>query len=141
MAYYTAQQIQQQLKRQVGVPVAPNFVVNALFEQGAELTLTVTPDMKRLGDTLSGPVLMAAADVAMYAAIIAHVADGENAVTSHLNIEFLRRPPLVDLRIRAYILRSGRRHIACRVELLSGDTLVAHVTGAYARMLTPTSGV
>lgn len=143
MTYRTAAEIQHSILTQVGVAVAPEFVVNELFDQGAEITLTVTQQMSRLGATLSGPVLMTAADAAMYAAIIAHVPDGENAVTSHLNIEFLRRPPLVDLRARAHILRSGRRSVTCRVELFSGEeaTLVAHVTGAYARMLNPTSGV
>lgn len=142
MPLHSADAIQTMIRNQVGVAVAPEFVVDSLFDNGSQITLAVGPGMTRLGDTISGPVLMTAADAAMYAAIIAHVPDGQNAVTSHLNIEFLKRPPLADLCARATILRVGRRSVACRVELFSVDdpSLVAYVTGAYARMSTPTSG-
>jgi len=143
MSLYNAVDIQAMIRSQVGVAVAPEFVVDSIFDDGAQITLAVGPEMARLGDTVSGPVLMTAADAAMYAAIIAHVPDGQNAVTSHLNIEFLKRPPLAGLRARAIILRVGRRSVACRVELYTAgeQRLVAHVTGAYARMTSATSGV
>ncbi|MDA3922434.1 MAG: PaaI family thioesterase [Salinisphaera sp.] len=128
--------IQATIRAHVGVVASPEFVVEQIFEDGAQVVLGHAPGMSRLGDTVSGPVLMTLADAAIYAAIIAHVPDGENAVTSHLNIEFLRRPPLADLRARAFILRAGRRSVTCRAELFSGDDAkpVAHVTAAYARI-------
>lgn len=133
--------IQATIRAHVGVVAAPAFVVEQIFDDGAQVGLGAAPGMSRLGDTVSGPVLMTLADAAIYAAIIAHVTDGEHAVTSHLNIEFLRRPPLAALRARAYILRAGRRSVACRAELFGGDDgrPVAHVTAAYAR-LSPTNG-
>ena len=50
-----------------------------------------------------------------------------------MNIEFLRRPPPAGLRVRASVLRAGRRQVSCAVEIFSeaDDALVAHVTGAY----------
>ncbi|GAB3674882.1 PaaI family thioesterase [Salinisphaera aquimarina] len=143
MALMTPDQIEAVVRRNVGVPTQPHFEVLAVGTESADIRLPYNDGMTRLGDTISGPVLMTAADAAMYAAIIAHVPDGEYAVTSHFHIDFLRRPRAADVLARAHILRAGRRSVTCRVELFSQDfdTLVAHVSGAYARMTTATSGV
>ena len=143
MALLTAEQIEAVVCRNVGVTSRPHFEVLAVGEASADIRLPYSQGMTRLGDTVSGPVLMTAADAAMYAAILAHVPDGEYAVTSHFHIDFLSRPGPEDVLARAHILRAGRRSVACRVELFSGnfDTLVAHVSGAYARMSSATSGV
>lgn len=143
MALYASADVEAIIRRNVGAAAQPEFQVCAIGDQQAEVRLPYTPGMTRLGDTISGPVLMLAADAAMYAAIVAHVPDGEYAVTSHFHIDFLRRPQAADVLARAHILRAGRRSVTCRVELFSRDfdNLVAHVSGAYARMLTPTSGV
>jgi len=143
MALLTPEQIEAVVRQNVGVATQPHFDVLAVGDQSADIRLPYGPGMTRLGDTVSGPVLMTAADAAMYAAIIAHVPGGEYAVTSHFHIDFLRRPGPADVLARAHILRAGRRSVTCRVELFSGDfdTLVAHVSGAYARMTSATSGV
>jgi len=143
MTLLTAEQIEAVVCQNVGVASRPHFEVLAVGDDSAEIRLPYSPGMTRLGDTVSGPVLMTAADAAMYAAIIAHVPGGEYAVTSHFHIDFLSRPGPVDVLARAHILRAGRRSVTCRVELFSGDfdTLVAHVSGAYARMTSATSGV
>ncbi len=47
----------------------------------------------RPGGTVSGPSLFALADVAAYAAILAHIGPVALAVTTNLNINFLRSPP------------------------------------------------
>ncbi|MBS63372.1 PaaI family thioesterase [Salinisphaera sp.] len=142
MSLKDAGQIETVIRRNVGSPGQPAFRVLAVGSAHADICLPYDEGMTRLGDTISGPVLMTAADAAMYAAIIAHVPDGEYAVTSHFNIDFLRRPKAADVLARATLLRVGRRTVTCRVELFSQDfdTLVAHVTGAYARMNTATSG-
>lgn len=143
MSYYPAEQIQTMIRANVGTPGAPGFRVLAIGEASADICVPFNAGMTRLGDTVSGPVLMTAADAAMYAAIIAHVPDGEYAVTSHFHIDFLSRPRATDVLARAHLLRTGRRSVTCRVELFSGDfdTLVAHVSGGYARMNSATSGV
>lgn len=143
MAFFSAAAVEAIVRRNVGVATQPHFEVSAIGHGYAELRLPFDPGMTRLGETISGPVLMTAGDAAMYAAIIAHVPDGEYAVTSHFHIDFLRRPQAADVLARAHILRAGRRSVTCRVELFSQDfdTLVAHVSGAYARMPSATSGV
>lgn len=128
--------IEAMIRDNTGIPGRPRFEVVSAGGHAADIRVPYDRDMTRLGDTISGPVMMAAADAAMYAAIIAHVEDGQYAVTSHLNIEFLRRPEPGDIHARAHILKLGRRLIPCRVEIFSADrtTLVAHVSGAYALM-------
>lgn len=133
--------IEDMIRNNTGVPGRPDFEVIDVADHFAEIRVPYDMSMTRLGDTISGPVLMATADAAMYAVIIAHVEHGQYAVTSHLNIEFLRRPEAADLYARARILKLGRRFIPCQVDLFSNDreTLVAHVSGAYALMRPPAS--
>jgi len=142
MSLLDAEEIETVIRRNVGAPGSPRFHVLDIGETHADICLPYDEGMTRLGNTISGPVLMTLADAAMYTAIIAHVPDGEYAVTSHFHIEFLQRPRAADVLARAHLLRVGRRSVTCRVELFSEDfdTLVAHVSGAYARMNTATSG-
>jgi len=46
----------------------------------------------RPGGTVAGPVMMGLADAAMYALVLAHAGPVELAVTTSLNINFLRKP-------------------------------------------------
>ena len=46
----------------------------------------------RPGNTVSGPVMMTLADVALYIAILARIGIVPLAVTTNLSINFLRRP-------------------------------------------------
>lgn len=142
MSLMTEQEIETVIRRNTGAPGQPPFTVMDIGAAHADIQLPYAEGMTRLGGTVSGPVLMTLADAAMYTAIIAHVPDGEFAVTSHFHIDFLSRPKAADVLARAHLLRVGRRSVTCRVELFSEnfDTLVAHVSGAYARMNTATSG-
>jgi uncharacterized protein (TIGR00369 family) len=88
----------------------------------------------RPGGTLSGPVIMALADAAMYAVVLGRLGRVEMAVTANLNINFLAKPKPLDLVAEARILRLSRRQAVCEVALYSQgeQELVAHVTGTYA---------
>jgi len=92
------------------------------------------PELVRPGGTVAGPVLMALADYAMYAVVLSLEPWAEQAVTSNLNINFLRRPPPADVLAEGRIIRLGRRLAVCEVLLRSDgqDDPVAHVTGTYA---------
>lgn len=122
------------IRTNVGVAADFDFEVVGLPDAGAEIRLPFADKMQRLGGTVSGPVLMTLVDTAMYAAVIGHVVNGEFGVTSHLNIEFLRRPGPETLRARAEILRQGRRQVACAVavEDEAERRLLAYATGVYA---------
>lgn len=142
MSLMSPEQIETVIRRNTGAPGQPPFTVMDIGASHADIRLPYNEGMTRLGGSISGPVLMTLADAAMYTAIIAHVPEGEYAVTSHFHIDFLRRPKAADVLARAHLLRVGKRSVTCRVELFSEnfDTLVAHVSGAYARMNTATSG-
>ena len=88
----------------------------------------------RPGGTISGPVLMAVADFAMYGVVLSLIGPVDLAVTTNLSINFLRRPPPGDVVARARILKMGKRLAVGEVLLHGGDEedLVAHVTGTYS---------
>jgi len=88
----------------------------------------------RPGDTVSGPVMMGLADVALYAALLGAIGPVPLAVTSNLTINFLRKPGAGGIRAEAAILRLGRRLATGEVRLYgkSSDLLAAHVISSYA---------
>jgi uncharacterized protein (TIGR00369 family) len=107
------------------VEVAPGRVrVMAAYRDG----------LLRPGGVISGPTLMSLADTAAYALVLAHVGDQLMAVTSQLNISFLRGAAPGDLHAEAELLRLGRRNAVCDVRLWteSRDRLAAQATVTYA---------
>ncbi|MFE8073148.1 PaaI family thioesterase [Marinobacteraceae bacterium S3BR75-40.1] len=119
-----------------GVPMAEDmgFTVEHVEANRAVARLRFNSRMVRPGGTLSGPVQMTLADAAMYAAILGTLGRVEMAVTSNFNINFLQKPAPEDLIAEAIVLRMGKRLAFCEVRLTSAnsETLVSHVTGAYA---------
>ena len=88
----------------------------------------------RPGGVISGPTLMSLADTAAYALVLAHVGDQLMAVTSQLNISFLRGAAPGDIHAEAEMLRLGRRMAVCDVRLWteSPDRLAAQANVTYA---------
>ena len=100
----------------------------------AEFHLPIRDEFLRDGGTVAGPVLMGAADIALYAAVMTAYPDGRKSVTSDMTMHFLRRPAGALLRARAELVKTGRRLATGRIELSMDDDprLVAHVAGSYA---------
>jgi len=88
----------------------------------------------RPGGTIAGPVLMALADYAMYAVTLSMIGRVELAVTTALNINFLRKPGPRDVVAEGRILKLGKRLAVSEVTLRSQGEVepVAHVTGTYS---------
>jgi len=88
----------------------------------------------RPGGTIAGPTMMALADCAVWLAIIATTGGNVEAVTTNLNINFLRRPPLKDLLAEADLLKLGRRLAVGEVGIFADGESdpVAHATLTYA---------
>ncbi|MDA1100862.1 MAG: PaaI family thioesterase [Proteobacteria bacterium] len=92
----------------------------------------------RPGGTIAGPTMVAMADVVVYLAILATLGHGEQAVTTNLNINFMRRPEPADLIAEARLLKLGRRLAVGDVMIYSDDGSdaadhpVAHATLTYA---------
>jgi uncharacterized protein (TIGR00369 family) len=91
--------------------------------------------MLRPGGTVSGPTLMALADCAMYVVLLSAIGPVGLAVTTNLNINFLRKgAPGQDVLAAARILKLGKRLAVGEVNLLSGASPdpIAHVTATYS---------
>ena len=91
--------------------------------------------MLRPGGTVSGPTLMALADFAMYVVLLSAIGPVALAVTTNLNINFLRKgQPGQDVVAVAKLLKLGRRLAVGEVTLLSGTSPdpIAHVTSTYS---------
>jgi uncharacterized protein (TIGR00369 family) len=87
----------------------------------------------RPGGTISGP-MMALADFAMYVAVLAAIGPVGLAVTTSLNINFLRKPGRADLLAEAKLMKLGKRLAVGEVALtcVGSDDIVAHVTATYS---------
>ena len=91
--------------------------------------------MLRPGGTVSGPTLMALADCAMYVVLLSAIGPVGLAVTTNLNINFLRKgAPGQDVLAEARLLKLGKRLAVGEVNLLSGSSPdpIAHVTATYS---------
>jgi uncharacterized protein (TIGR00369 family) len=91
--------------------------------------------MLRPGGTVSGATLMALADCAMYVLLLSAIGPVGLAVTTNLNINFLRKGAAgQDVLAVARLLKLGKRLAVGEVTLLSGDSPdpVAHVTATYS---------
>jgi uncharacterized protein (TIGR00369 family) len=93
------------------------------------------PAMLRPGGLISGPTLMSLADTAAYALIFAHVGPELMAVTSSLNIHFLRGAKPGPIHVEGRLLTLGRRNVVCDVRMWteSPERLAAQAVVTYAR--------
>ncbi|WP_323751159.1 PaaI family thioesterase [Marinobacter sp.] len=101
----------------------------------AEMVLNVDEGHLRPGGTVSGPAMMALADVAMYAALLGRIGLVPLAVTTNLNINFLRKPVAHEpIRARASLLKVGRTMAVGDVFIYSEGMKepVAHSTITYS---------
>jgi uncharacterized protein (TIGR00369 family) len=88
----------------------------------------------RPGGTISGPSMMALADLALYVALLAQIGPVALAVTTNLSFNFLRKPAPKALIAECRLLKLGRRLAVGDVSMHSeGESdLVCHATGTYA---------
>lgn len=107
------------------VSIAPGFV---RLRQSADHV------MLRPGDIISGPTQMGMVDRAAYAVILAHIGIVPMAVTSNLNISFLRAVEARDFYADAQLIKLGRRLATVDVRLWQDDPakLAAQSTVTYA---------
>jgi len=109
--------------------------VQAVGDRTATVTHHVTEAHLRPGATVSGPLLMTVADVAIYVAILGTVGIVPLAVTTSLTINFLRKPsadqPIV---AKCRLLKVGRTLVVGEVGLYSqsSEEMVAHAVGTYS---------
>lgn len=90
--------------------------------------------MLRPGGIVSGPTQMAFADRAAYAVILAHIGIVPMAVTSNLNMSFLRAIAARDFHADATIIKLGRRLATVDVRIWQDEpeNIGAQSTVTYA---------
>lgn len=101
----------------------------------AEMKLEVDEQHLRPGGTVSGPAMMGLADVTLYAALLSRIGLVPLAVTTNLNINFLRKPAAHQpIWARATMLKVGRTMGVGEVFVYSEgvEEPVAHSTMTYS---------
>jgi uncharacterized protein (TIGR00369 family) len=119
------------------LPDAPPEARPSVVELAAGRIHMVAPyreGLLRPGGVISGAALMAVADNAAYALVLAHIGEQLMAVTSTLTMNFLRGCAPGDLHVEGELLRLGRRIAVCDMRLWTEapDRLAAQASVTYA---------
>jgi len=114
--------------------VGSGLAILDVWQGGSRVRLSRNDTTTRPGGTVSGPTIMMLADVGMYVAILASIGWVPLAVTTNLNINFLRKPAPGALIAECRLLKLGKRLAVGEVVIRSeGDEdLVAHATSTYS---------
>lgn len=112
-----------------------DLAIEAVWHGGCRVRRVTAESALRPGGTVSGPTMMALADFAMYVALLGSIGWVPLAVTTQLNINFLRKPEPGALIATCTLLKLGKRlavgEVAIRAEA-GGEDMVAHATLTYA---------
>jgi uncharacterized protein (TIGR00369 family) len=110
------------------------YHVEAVGPLSAKVRMDYHERHVRPGGTLSGPSMMALADLTLYLAILAHIGPVALAVTTNLSFNFLRRPEQKGLVAECRLLKLGRRLAVGEVSVYSEGSaeVVCHATGTYS---------
>jgi len=110
------------------------LAIEDVWHGGARVRKHFNPGSVRSGGTLSGPTMMALADFAVYVAILGSIGWVPAAVTTNLNINFLKMPAPRDVVAEARLIKLGKRLAVGEVGIRSDgeNALVAHATCTYS---------
>lgn len=110
------------------------FHVERVEENAAQVRMRYHIRHLRPGGTISGPSLMSLADTAMYITLLAMIGPVALAVTTNLNINFLRKPAPGDVIGYAKLLKLGNRLAVGEVTMCAENDAepVAHATVTYS---------
>jgi len=132
----TAEQIMEMLDREFPQIHAGGrvYAIESVSAGEAVVRLSASELHLRPGGTVSGPSMMALADLAAYVVILAHIGPVALAVTTSFNINFLRKPEPGDLLCTCRLLKLGKRLavVECGLAGEGEEDLVAHATATYS---------
>jgi acyl-coenzyme A thioesterase PaaI-like protein len=109
--------------------------IDAVGNMSATIRHNITEAELRPGGTVSGPVMMFVADVALYIAILGEIGIVPLTVTTSLNFNFLRKPAADKAIIGVCkLIKLGRTLAIGEVSIYSegNPDMVAHAVGTYA---------
>lgn len=127
-------ELQEFLRKEFPQAVEAGAVIEHLDDTTIRIRLPTYERNLRPGGTVSGPTLMFLADFGFYLLLLGRLGPVAHAVTTNLNINFMRKPERADLIGEGRLLKLGR-------SLAVGDFLiwsdgkpdpVAHATVTYS---------
>ena len=130
----------QELERRLSAEFPETFnttsglAIEQVWHGGCRVRLGFTANTLRPGGTISGPTMMMLADVTMYVAVLSAIGWEPLAVTTNLNINFLRKPAAGALIAEAKLIKLGKQLAVGDVAIRSEgqEEMVAHATSTYA---------
>ncbi|WP_417487780.1 PaaI family thioesterase [Maricaulis sp.] len=110
------------------------FGIDVIEPGRARVSAEARAEHLRPGGTVSGPTLFTLADFAAYAVILGHVGRQALAVTTNLNINFLRKAPPGPVVGECRLLKLGSRLAVteCDIKVDGTDDLIAHASATYS---------
>ena len=110
------------------------FQIEEVWHGGGRVRRIYDNSSLRPGGTISGSTMMELADFAMYVALLASIGWVPLAVTTNLNINFLRKPAQGDLLAEVRLIKLGKRLAIGDISMRSEgeEELVAHATATYS---------
>ena len=113
---------------------ASGLSIEEVWHGGGRVRQAYLAKFIRPGGTISGPTMMALSDFAMYVGVLATVGPVPLAVTTNLNINFLRKPKARALIAECRLLKVGKRLAVGEVTIhsIGMEEPVAHATSTYS---------
>jgi uncharacterized protein (TIGR00369 family) len=133
MPVMTPEELHQFLKEEF--PQAPaDLRIEHLDDTTIRLRLPTDKRHLRPGGTISGPTLMWLVDCGFYLLLLGRLGRVALAVTTNLNINFMRKPELADLVAEGRLMKLGKTLAVGDVTIWSDGKKdpVAHATVTYA---------
>lgn len=110
------------------------FKIERVGMGAALVRMRASDSVLRPGGTVSGSSMMTLADATMYVAILASIGWVPLAVTTSLNINFLKKPKAGDVIADCKLLKLGKRLTVGEIAIRSDgeEEIVAHSTATYS---------
>jgi len=110
------------------------YEVAEVAVKGGKIRLLHHERHLRPGGTISGPAMMALADMCGYVSILGNLGPVALAVTTSLTINFIRKPEPGDLIAEGEVIKLGRRLVVIdvRIKVDGSDLLVAQSSVTYS---------
>jgi uncharacterized protein (TIGR00369 family) len=108
--------------------------IEEVWSGGCRLRQAFREQSLRPGATISGATIMALGDYAVYVAVLATIGWEPLAVTTSLNVNFLRKPGRNDLLADCDLIKVGKRLVIGEVMIREAgeEEPIAHLTSTYS---------
>jgi len=132
----SADQVKELLEREFAQVMSrgSSTIIEDAWHGGCRVRRAFSAKSLRPGGTIAGPTMMGLTDFAMYVAVLASIGPVPLAVTTNLNINFLRKPAQKDLIAECRLIKLGKRLAVGDVAIYSDgeQEMVAHATSTYS---------